>query len=798
MSIPLKISGVRLLFALLITFLLSNPAAFSIADNNFDSRPVFNPEISINRTNVGIDIDGDLKDQEWQNAKLISNFVERSPGENLKPKVKTEAYLTFDENNLYIAFKCFDDPATIRATMSQRDQYSGDDAVIVLLDTYGNADWAYEFYVNPYGIQKDLLWNSVHGDDSGFDLIWHTAAKITSFGYQVEIAIPFSSLRFPKQDIQTWKIDFWRNHPRESYYTYSWSANNRDEKCWPCQWGTLNGISNVESGKGIELISSATGNQNSERIYQTSESSSLENYDPDGEMSLGGKYTIGSDVTVEASINPDFSQIEADAAQVDVNSTYALFFPERRPFFQEGADIFRTLFNSIYSRTIYDPQVAVKVTGRPGSFRFGYLGAYEDTSFYILPFEERSAEVKVGRNFTNIFRGLKSFGRNSRMGFLINDRRYEHNGSNTVLSLDGDFSLSSRFRFNWQYIVTHTQEHDVAEDSKLNSDLYDNNSWLNSYPSFNEGKHTFMFDNESYVGDAVIAVLNYQTRNLYSQIQYNHVSPNYRTQTGFDPVSHHRTAQTHTQYTFFFNDNKYFERISPSFSYFTRWNFHTGQKKLESINLSYNTRFKYAQTSLNFSFENNYEYYENTEYKNMRSYDVNLNMQLNGMVGYYAYLRYGESIARSPNRLADQLTAQAGVDFKPIDRFFIEPNFTFVKGDDKTEDVEWYRQFILRSRFRFQFNQKLSLRLVVQYNYFHANDPLGDSKYGQYESRSLNLDPLLTYRLNPYTVFYLGVTTYYQDQLIDYSLAIDYYYDERDFDLQNRQFFAKIQYLFQI
>ena len=117
-------------------------------------------------------------------------------------------YITYDNENLYVAFDCHDDPADIRATMCQRDQFYGDDAVCLLIDTYGDAAWAYEFFVNPYGVQKDYLWSSIGGEDRGYDLIWESAAQITETGYQVEMAIPFASLRFPNKDVQSWKMDF--------------------------------------------------------------------------------------------------------------------------------------------------------------------------------------------------------------------------------------------------------------------------------------------------------------------------------------------------------------------------------------------------------------------------------------------------------------------------------------------------------------------------------------------------------------------------------------------------------------
>ena len=198
-----------------------------------DSKPVFRPILETSRAVSSVNIDGTMDESTWKSATRIDNFVERTPGDNTPPEVTTEAYLTYDADNLYVAFVCHDDPSKIRATMCQRDQFYGDDAVVILLDTYGNAAWAYEFFVNPYGIQKDRLWSSVGMEDPGYDLIWKSAAKITDSGYQVEVAIPFASMRFPNKDVQSWRMDFWRSHPRETYKQYSWAANDLNMQCWP-------------------------------------------------------------------------------------------------------------------------------------------------------------------------------------------------------------------------------------------------------------------------------------------------------------------------------------------------------------------------------------------------------------------------------------------------------------------------------------------------------------------------------------------------------------------------------------
>ena len=189
----MKMLSCAWLKGIMLLILMSGASVFGLTPQEY--QPVFKPSLTIQKTTNKVDIDGNLTESIWENAQVIENFVERSPGDNVQPKVKTYAMITYDEDHLYVAFKCFDDPTQIRATMCQRDQFTANDAVSIHLDTYGDATWAYEFLVNPYGIQKDFLWTNTVGEDSGFDLIWESAGKITSEGYQVEIAIPFSSLR---------------------------------------------------------------------------------------------------------------------------------------------------------------------------------------------------------------------------------------------------------------------------------------------------------------------------------------------------------------------------------------------------------------------------------------------------------------------------------------------------------------------------------------------------------------------------------------------------------------------------
>ena len=328
-----------------------------------DYVPIYNPEVTISRAAGAIEIDGDLGDAGWQGAAVADNFAEHNPGDQTKPDVDTRVLIAYDDDNLYVGFLCYDDPAQVRATRCRRDNIFGDDIVFICLDTYGEAAVAYEIAANPYGIQGDLLFSTGLGEDETYDLIYSSAGRITPEGYVVEMAVPFASLRFPDADQQIWRADFWRNRPRGSRYQYSWAAYDRDETCWPCQWGTLRGISGVKPGAGLEIMPAVVGHQSS----RLGEAGGFEDGRVKGDAGIGITYDVSSELTAEATFNPDFSQVESDDEQIDVNTTFALFYEERRPFFQEGSDLFTSFFNAVYTRSINDPLAAAKLTWRKGA-----------------------------------------------------------------------------------------------------------------------------------------------------------------------------------------------------------------------------------------------------------------------------------------------------------------------------------------------------------------------------------------------------------------------------------------------
>lgn len=732
-----------------------------VADDSY--QPVYLPTLEIAKTSGQITIDGHLDDPGWRGAGRAGNFAEHRPGDQTQPPVDTEALITYDDDNLYVAFICYDDPRTIRASFCDRDRIFNDDNIVLLIDTYGDAAWAYEIMANPYGIQGDLLWSKNGGEDEKYDMIYHSAGKITAEGYQIELAVPFSSMRFPNKEKQTWKVDFWRNHPRESRRQYSWAAIDRDDPCWACQWGTIIGIENVVPGRGIEFLPAIIGYQSGALVDAEDPQSAFDNEDPDGELSLGAKYTISSNMTAEAAINPDFSQVEADVAQIDVNTTFALFYPERRPFFQEGSDLFNTYFTTFYSRLINDPQFAAKLIGRLDRTSVAYLAAYDEHTPIILPFEESSEILQTGKSAVNILRARRTFGEESHIGMIVTDRRLDGGGSGTLMSADGMVELAKNYRFEWQLIGTHTEE---PEDTVLTAEM--------TMADFDD--HTAAFDGESFWGHGVYASLERESRYWDFDVNYWERSPTFRADIGYEPSNNNRQVEFSTMY-FFYPNGKIVENFYPMLWGSRVWNF-DGTKKEESIQLSLEMQLT-AQTGIHPAYTRGAELYQGIYFDDIWYIHWCTHSRFSDMLTADFAVNYGHQIARreNPPVMSAQTGYYLGFNIKPVDRLLIQPSFDYARAEHLDTGEELYEGYITRTRVNLQITRELAARLIVQYDDF---------------SKTWQVDPLLTYRINPFSAFYIGSTYDYND------LKAGEGDGHEQWKLSSRQFFLKLQYLFQL
>ncbi|OQX91449.1 MAG: hypothetical protein B6D58_08065 [candidate division Zixibacteria bacterium 4484_95] len=724
-----------------------------------DFKPNVKPTMEITRYAGTIEIDGELGDSGWENVAVADNFVENFPNNGDKPPVETEVWVTYDNINLYVAFLCYDDPGTIRASLRSRDEIWSDDYMGFIFDTYGDATMAYEVFVNPLGIQGDGL-QSLHGEDINFDLVYESKGKITDIGYQVELAIPFSSLRFPDRTEQVWRATFWRTHPRDSRRTYSWAYTDNDDPCWMCQFGTIKGIKNVKPGGSFEILPSLMGFQSACLQDNSDPNSGLDDSNFDGEGSLGIKYAIKSSLVAEATYNPDFSQVESDAAQIDVNTTFALFYPEKRPFFQEGSDLFDLWYNVFYTRSINDPLLATRLTGKSGKTDFAYLVAYDEHSPTIIPFEEESEVVEGGESVSNIFRVRHTFQQNSYVGAIATDRRMKGGGAGTVLSIDGSYRFLKYYRFELQALANHAEEpNDTSLTEDINDILFDND------------KHTAAYDGEQYWGHALYTSLERSSRYWDFDIDYWETSPTFRAENGFITNNSTRRINGWTGCKFY-PQSSIIDQLGPVIWLGKIWNFN-GESKDEWVGGKIWANLKY-QTNTEIEFNTSRERFKGADFKDISRLFILVNTKFSDLLSLGFWYQFGRYIARGedPPFLGEGYRGEAWTSIKPLSRLIIQPGLQYAKLENPDNGEVAFDGYILRTRINFQFNRELFLRLIIQYDDF-------DKEY--------DFEPLLTYRINPFTLFYIGSRHGYED------------FDEKSNPtLTDRQFFMKFQYLFRL
>ncbi len=719
--------------------------------------PNTNPSLTIVRTSEPVELDGDLNDPAWRTAAHATNFSETFPGDQTRPPIGVDAWVTYDADNVYFAFKITDDPKNIRRNMSDRDAIWQDDYVGVMLDTYGDHGWAYFLAANPLGIQGDTRIMNNGGEDMQFNIVFKSEGKVVSDGYQVEMAVPFRSLRFPAASIQDWKINFWITHPRETRNTYSWAAIDRDDSCFLCQMGAAPGVTEVSPGRNLELLPALTGSQSGRLQDFSNPDLGFDNNRISADPSLGLKYSFSSNLTADVAINPDFSQIEADAAQVDVNTTFALFFSERRPFFQEGSNLFNTWINAVYTRSINNPVTAAKVTGRSGRNNFGYIGGYDQDSPITLPFEESSSIVQAGESVSNIVRFQRTFGTNSNIGALVTDRRLLDGGSGSTASIDGLFRLTRTLQIESQVVMSNTVE--ANEPGRFES--------LEG-KTFNEGKHTAEFDGESFSGLATYMSVERNARHYSADFDFWSTSPDFRAANGFITQSNYQRFSFYQQYTFYLDG--FVKRITPSAITGYDRNFQ-GERKDRYIWTAVHMSTA-GQTNLGLQvLVKSDEVFRGIDFQNLRRVSFNVNSNFSDPLKLGFFVSKGRSIARNEETptLGSGFNFETWGTIKPSSRLVVQPEFTFASLHDLDTDEEFFSGYILRSRFNYQFNRKFFLRVVTQYNNF--ND--------RYE-----IDPLLTYKINPFTAFYVGST----HDIVDFDGSTGFYQTAR-------QFFFKFQYL---
>ncbi len=471
------------------------------------------PALRVPRVTSPITIDGSLSDPAWEMAAVMDEFWETTPGDNTPPKVKTVVYLAYDDRFFYIGVKCFDEGERVRAPYVERDQVLGtDDNVAVFLDTRNDRRSAMEFRVNPRGIQADAMWNDANQtEDFSPDFFYDTAARVGPEGWTAEMRIPFSTLRYPKDDPQTWGILVWRNYPRDFRYGIYSSPLPRGSNCLICHMRELTGLEGLPSGAHYVIAPYVTAKEVGVPRNLADPDTSFFNMpvEPDGGGDI--KWIPNPDTSVDATINPDFSQVESDVAQIAANTRFALFFPEKRPFFLEGVDLLQTPIQAVYTRTITDPSWGLRGTGKIGDSSYTVLvGHDQGGGSVILPGPQFSdfAPQDFG-SFVGIARLRHDFGA-SFGGLLATDREISGGGHNRVIGPDFQWAIGSADRITGQFLYSDSEEPNRPDLSP---------AW----------------QGQNLSGHALNSNWRHDTRTFYTQLIYVDVSDGFRADDGFVP-----------------------------------------------------------------------------------------------------------------------------------------------------------------------------------------------------------------------------------------------------------------------
>jgi hypothetical protein len=420
------------------------------------------PTVTIPRIEAMAEIDGRLDEPAWSQAARLGGFWQYQPVDGRPAEEQTEVLVWYSPEAIYFGIVAHDrQPETIRATVADRDNLDRDDSVTIFLDTFNDRRRAFFFAVNPLGVQQDGVQTEGAGSaghvmgfnqgDRNPDYQFDSKGVIGETGYIVEVRIPFKSLRYPGTGPQKWGLNVQRKIQRTGYED-TWTDVRRASSSFLVQAGAIDGLHDMKRGVVTEVQPFLAAAVNREQAA-------------DGALASAAEYTPGvnvrfgfTNVSLDATVNPDFSQVESDAGQVTVNERFALFYPEKRPFFLEGNELFATPNQLVYTRQIVQPIAGGKLTGKVGQTTFAYLLARD--------------RAEDGDATFNIARVRRDIGQNSIAGVTFTDRTSAA-GFNRVLAADTRITFAKLFFVQGQIGEAWTEQGGVRKAAPAWNAVFD-------------------------------------------------------------------------------------------------------------------------------------------------------------------------------------------------------------------------------------------------------------------------------------------------------------------------------------
>jgi hypothetical protein len=717
-------------------------------------------QFEVTRATTPIKIDGVLDEDAWKTAAVIDLPYEWFPGDNTTPPVKTEALITYDGENLYVAFHCQDpDPKAIRAHLMDRDAlttFVQDDHVGFSIDTFNDERRAFQFRVNPLGVQVDGVFSEIDGaEDFSWDAIWNAAGRPTADGWVAEIAIPFRQIRFPRTTApQTWGFDLFRNYPRNVRHRISSRFTDRAKDCTLCQENKVTGFQGIAPGRNLELDPTLTGLR----------SETLDSF-PDGHLKtdrskvdpgLTARWGITPNVTLDATINPDFSQVEADVAQLAINTRFALFYPEKRPFFLEGADLFLTPLQAVFTRTVADPDYGAKLNVKEGKNALGLFVAEDSLNNLIIPSNQGSSFAFLNDNVdSGVFRYRRDVGTRSALGVLYADR--EGRGDdyhNRMGGLDGFFRLTPSDTVRVQYLRSDTQYPQEIAESK--------------------GQPLTAFQD-----DAVHLQYDHFARNWKGFLLYQDLGPEFRADSGFIPRVDVKTSEGQFA-RFFYADRKgaWYSQTSVGL-HAVRTEDHQGTLTDQDFEL-FGTYSGPLQSTLDAHLFHNKTFYNGTTYDlDQELFNFTINPTGGLKLGLSA--QFGDDIDFDNSRAARSVTWLPSAQIRLGEH--LQVTTSYVDEKLRVDGGQLFDAQLAQARVVYQFNVRTYVRAILQYQDISRDPGLYTFDVDSRE-RDLFGQFLFAYKINPQTVLFTGYT---DSRLGQFGIPLTQ---------TDRTFFLKIGYAF--
>lgn len=701
------------------------------------------PQVAAVRTTGALRVDGVLDEADWARATPITGFRLIQIREGEAPCESTEVRVLFDGTHLYFGCRCWNrGPGAIRASLAPRDQVLDLDNLSIQLDPYRDRHRAFTFGVNPYGVQFDGVFT---GDelDTQWDGVWDAEATRDSAGWTTELAIPWRTLRFPGHGDGVWGLWIRRQ------------IQKNDEVCsWPLyrlgvagdvmlQAADLTGLDGLRGGGLLDLQPYAASAWSSRRAFDGGGLATDWERERRADAGLDARVPLSSTLALNATLNPDFSQIEADALQIDVNQRYPLYFEEKRPFFLEGADIFNTAINLVYTRRIADPSCGAKLTGRLGSVRLGGIVVRDDGGGSLAGVGGGPSEGASTKGWFQVGRASWEIGENSSVGALVAAHQSDRasrllvptvdgedprpdGGANAVFAADAKVRLSRGWFFSGQ--VAHS-------GSRFDTTTYASRRDTTGLLFVRDSRRA------TRSGVAYRAQLDYSDGVRRLELYERYLGSGFRAETGF--LSRVDLRETGFESNFYVRpQNAWLRSIEPILDAYVD---HDAAGRIQGWWWSPMIDWKFQrQTHAHTMFDRWQERWLARDYAGNR-YILNLDnsqwravtVALQSEVGDGIY--YGDSEAGSSLGWLEQYAAQAAL--RPSPRVTAEltarrSRFSRDHGRGVLYDV-----WTLGAKTTWQFTRRLYARVYPQYDT---------------AAEHLDLDALLGYVIHPGSVLYLG------------------------------------------